>query len=124
MEIKALNIESPQKNTDVELFRETEDDYYSDSLFKTEQGAIGIDCGGSVIVAPVRKWFDAMQSWNKRESGWVSVSDKTPEVGECVIGIRRYSNVPKVIKWIEQDALIIVYWKHIGKLPKPPEDKS
>lgn len=44
------------KNTDRELWREREGDYYADSLFVTEGGGIGIDCGGHVIVKPIREW--------------------------------------------------------------------
>lgn len=44
------------KNTDRELWREREGDYYAPSLFLTEGGGIGMDVGGHVIVMPVRKW--------------------------------------------------------------------
>ncbi len=47
------------KNTDREIWRGPDEgfgDFYADSMFVTEQGGIGIDCGGHVIVMPVRKW--------------------------------------------------------------------
>jgi hypothetical protein len=44
------------KNTDREIWREREGDYYADSIHVTEGGGIGIDCGGSVYVKPVREW--------------------------------------------------------------------
>jgi DNA repair exonuclease SbcCD ATPase subunit len=44
------------KNTDRELWRETEGDYYSHSIHVTEQGNIGINCGGYVFVKPVAEW--------------------------------------------------------------------
>lgn len=44
-------------NTDRELWREREGDYYADSVHVTEGGGIGINCGGHVIVMPLRKWF-------------------------------------------------------------------
>jgi hypothetical protein len=44
------------KNTDREIWREREDDYYADSIHVTEQGGIGINCGGYVITLPVREW--------------------------------------------------------------------
>ena len=47
------------KNTDKELWRERADDYYADSIYITEHGGIGLDCGGHVIVAPIRKWHKA-----------------------------------------------------------------
>lgn len=45
------------KNTDRELWREKEGDYYSDSLHVTATGGIGMNVGGSVIVKPLRQWF-------------------------------------------------------------------
>ena len=44
------------KNTDREIWREHPDDYYADSIHVTEGGGIGLDCGGHVIVMPIRKW--------------------------------------------------------------------
>jgi hypothetical protein len=52
-------------NTDREIWREHKDDYYADSIFVTDQGSIGINCGGYVIVMPVRAWFQKAQ-----ESEW------------------------------------------------------
>lgn len=46
----------PALNTDRELWRERPDDYYADSLHVTEGGGIGINCGGHVIVQPIREW--------------------------------------------------------------------
>jgi hypothetical protein len=44
-------------NTDRELWREREGDYYADSIHVTEGGGIGINCGGHVIVKPLQAWF-------------------------------------------------------------------
>ena len=44
------------KNTDREIWREREGDYYADSIHVTEHGGIGIDCGGTVYVKPIREW--------------------------------------------------------------------
>jgi len=46
-------------NTDKEIWREREGDFYADSIHVTEFNGIGINCGGHVIVAPVRKWHEA-----------------------------------------------------------------
>jgi len=46
----------PMQNTDIELFREENNDYYSPSLHKTEDGKIGIDVGGTVYVKTLREW--------------------------------------------------------------------
>jgi hypothetical protein len=43
-------------NTDIELWRERPGDYYSDSVFLTKGGGIGINCAGNVIVRTPRNW--------------------------------------------------------------------
>ena len=43
-------------NTDRELWREREGDYYADSIHVTKRGGIGINCGGTVFVRPIRTW--------------------------------------------------------------------
>jgi hypothetical protein len=43
-------------NTDRELWRETEGDYYAPSIHVTEHGGIGIKVGGTVVVRPIREW--------------------------------------------------------------------
>jgi hypothetical protein len=48
--------EQTGENTDRELWREREGDYYADSIHVTKEGAIGINCGGTVIVKPLRAW--------------------------------------------------------------------
>lgn len=49
-------LEGQAANTDVELWREHPGDYYADSIHVTTQGGIGINCGGTVYVLPVRTW--------------------------------------------------------------------
>lgn len=44
------------KNTDREIWREIESDYYSASIHVTEQGHIGINVGGCVAVMPINEW--------------------------------------------------------------------
>ena len=46
----------PCLNTDREIWREREGDFYADSIHVTQDGRIGINCGGFVIVLPVRSW--------------------------------------------------------------------
>lgn len=48
--------DGPFENTDIELWRETRDDYYAPSIFVTQEGSIGINVGGLCIVKPVRDW--------------------------------------------------------------------
>lgn len=47
------------ENTDREIWRgpdEGNGDYYADSLHVTKDGALGINCGGSVYVKTIREW--------------------------------------------------------------------
>ena len=44
------------QNTDRELWRKIPGNYYSPSIHVTEQGAIGINVGGTVYVMPVENW--------------------------------------------------------------------
>lgn len=44
------------QNTDREIWREREGDYYADSIHVTKGGGIGLNCGGMVYVKPVREW--------------------------------------------------------------------
>jgi hypothetical protein len=45
-------------NTDRELWREREGDYYADAIHVTEHGGIRIDCGGHVITKTLRQWHE------------------------------------------------------------------
>lgn len=54
-----LNVGGPCENTDRELWRGPDEgggDFYADSIFITKEGALGINCGGSVYVKPIREW--------------------------------------------------------------------
>ena len=54
-----INDTKEARNADRELRRGTDEgngDYYADSIFVTETGGIGINCGGHVIVKPLREW--------------------------------------------------------------------
>lgn len=53
-------------NTDREIWREREGDYYADSIHVTEGGGIGINCGGSVFVMPVRDWYKLAMEYGLR----------------------------------------------------------
>ena len=49
-------MEYAAQNTDTELWRAPPGDYYADSVHITEGGGLGINCGGLVIVRPLRDW--------------------------------------------------------------------
>ena len=44
------------KNTDRELWRRDPDSFYSPSIHVTEDGLIGMNLGGHVIVMPIESW--------------------------------------------------------------------
>ena len=48
------------ENTDKEIWRKIEGDYYSPSIHVTKSGGIGINVGGHVVVAPIEEWHVAM----------------------------------------------------------------
>lgn len=64
-------------NTDRELWREREGDYYADSIHLTESGGIGINCGGYVIVMPLQEWHKLAAP-----NGPPSIADMTPNPTE------------------------------------------
>ncbi len=44
------------ENTDKEIWRKIEGDYYSPSIFVTKEGNVGISVGGNVYVQSVEEW--------------------------------------------------------------------
>src|SRR5580693_9330724 len=54
------------QNTDRELWREREGDYYADSIFVTEHGQIGISCKGHVTIMSLAKWHQCANVKNRR----------------------------------------------------------
>lgn len=53
-------------NTDRELWREREGDYYADSIHVTAQGNIGLNVKGHVIVMSVQDWHALAEAEYKR----------------------------------------------------------
>lgn len=63
----------PVENTDKEIWREIEGEYYCPKIFVTEQNAIGIDVGGHVYVKTVYEWHqqaDRISELEKELSWW------------------------------------------------------
>lgn len=48
-------------NEDRELWRERQGDYYSDSVFVTKSGGIGINVGGLCIVKTPKEWHNLVE---------------------------------------------------------------
>lgn len=49
------------QNTDREIYREREGDFYADSIHVTASGGIGFNVGGFVQVKPLREWAQMAQ---------------------------------------------------------------
>lgn len=64
-----MSDDNARQNTDRELWREREGDFYADSIHVTQDGRIGINCGGTVFVMPVRKWHEAAIDAARGETG-------------------------------------------------------
>jgi hypothetical protein len=47
------------QNTDRELWRERDGDFYADSIHVTKDGRIGMNVGGTVFVMPIKAWHEA-----------------------------------------------------------------
>lgn len=48
--------EVPAENTDREIWRRKEGDFYSPSIHVTKSGCVGLNVGGHVIVMSAEKW--------------------------------------------------------------------
>lgn len=59
-------IERPSANTDRELWRAREGDYYAPRLFVTEDGMIGMDVGGNVIVMWIGEWHRLARTFGEK----------------------------------------------------------
>ena len=75
------------KNTDQELWRVRKGDYYADSLHVTASGKIGINCGGHVIVMPIREWHK-LASENQGSEKTPTNTTNTAILTEIVNGIK------------------------------------
>jgi len=71
------------KNTDQELWRVRKGDYYADSLHVTASGKIGINCGGCVIVMPIREWHKLASENQGSEKTPTTNKQSESEVEKC-----------------------------------------
>lgn len=78
-----MNKHQAVENTNRELWRERPGDFYSDSIFVTENGSIGMNCGGTVAVMPIRQWYACMRECFPKPAAWLSSIDAAlPEAGK------------------------------------------
>jgi len=67
-------------NTDRELWREREGDFYADSVHITQTGGLGINCGGYVYVKYLREWHKLAEGkFNLKRKGIVEQLRETCE---------------------------------------------
>jgi hypothetical protein len=71
------------ENTDKELWRERDGDYYADSIHVTERGGIGIDCCGMVFVRPLREWHKLAVQEALRECSGYEPGPESPVCKNC-----------------------------------------
>lgn len=71
----------PIGGPDRELWREKIGDFYSDSIHVTSSGDIGINCGGMVIVAPLKQWHLALNELSQLRQE----RDALRECVECLL---------------------------------------
>lgn len=57
------------ENTDREIWRRVERDFYSPSIHVTRGGGIGINVGGTVIVMPVERWHELAMRYAQLDNG-------------------------------------------------------
>jgi hypothetical protein len=63
------------QNTDRHLWPDVSDYAYADSIHVTKDGAIGIQCGGLVIVKPLREWHALSRQPGGEPVAWVRWGD-------------------------------------------------
>jgi hypothetical protein len=71
-------------NTDREIWRGCEGDYYADSIHVTKGGGIGINCNGTVIVKPVGEWHKSADT----------IAFLTAEVGRLRGALEHIASMP------------------------------
>jgi hypothetical protein len=72
----------PNHNTDRELWRERDGDAYADSVHVTTNGGIGINCGGQVIVRPIREWHRLARQVESLRSALVGIAQAAAMLSE------------------------------------------
>lgn len=73
------------KNTDKEIWREKEGDFYSDSIHVTKDGGIGINVSGHVVVKTVQKWHQLQELLEKYKTAFREIILTQPIMcdGKC-----------------------------------------
>lgn len=86
--------EQPVENTDTELWRERPDDYYAHSIHVTNEGSIGINVGGYVIVQPLEDWHRQATHYQDRQ---------TPDACNCGFWPCRHHSYPPQVPELDAE---------------------
>jgi len=79
------------ENTDKELWRERDGDYYADSIHVTKEGRISIDVGGQVFVKALREWHRlAVRDALSKCPGYEG-TDTSPTCRHCGMSIGQHA---------------------------------
>lgn len=94
------------KNTDRELWREREGDYYANSVFVTDRGGIGFNVGGFCVVRTPAEW----------------VALEYPPCSECGtrIGHIHWCSSARRRSWLRR----VFRYGRTAPMPPPGEDLS
>lgn len=93
-------------STDREIWREREGDYYADSIHVTKEGNIGIDCGGTVYVKPVRAWHALASAAPSPEPS----EDEVKAVARAICALEHDPDGPTSDIYIPDDPDAIYVW--------------
>jgi hypothetical protein len=87
------------ENKDREIYREKIGDFYSDSIHVTEDGAIGISCGGSVYEKSIKLWSKlADECWEKD----ITINVLEAKLDEAV---KAFENISAGSEWLYNNIL-------------------
>lgn len=71
------------ENTDREIWREREGDFYADSVHVTKGDGLGINCGGAVFVKPLREWHRLAAQESLSKCPVYAPSQESPVCQNC-----------------------------------------
>jgi hypothetical protein len=74
------------QNTDREIWRVREGDYYADSIHVTAHGGIGINHGGTVIVMSLRDWHAAAKIMGAASRCTSAVTKRKDRMSKYLLG--------------------------------------
>lgn len=95
-----MNSDNTAENTDIEIWREKDGDYFSPSIHVTRSGNVRIDVSGKVFVKPIKEWHRMALNHDKLVEA-LKIS-RTYVAATAV-----YNKINKVQEQAESDYLLI-----------------